>query len=104
MAKQFSKDVLTSRLLEEGEHSDILDAGLSWFLPQVDSRRGKVSTPFPYLQLLMKKAGGMYNTVAEQINALGENHDPTKTMEYITWLHWLYCCSWWGTTISGKTK
>jgi hypothetical protein len=31
-AKCFVQDVLTSRLLDEGSHSDILDVGLAWFL------------------------------------------------------------------------
>eukprot|EP00978_Attheya_sp_CCMP212_P017128 scaffold45487_cov40-Attheya_sp.AAC.2 len=67
-AKVFVQDALTSRELDEGEHSDILDGGLAWFLPK-PGRKGTVSAPFPYLLRLMKEAGGMYDTVARQLDA-----------------------------------
>ena len=69
-AKAFVQDALTSRELDEGGHLDILGAGLAWFLPQ-PRRKGIVSAPFPYLLRLMKEAGGMYDTVARQLDSVG---------------------------------
>jgi hypothetical protein len=64
-ARDFVQDMLTSRVLDEGSHTEILDAGLAWFIPH-PNRKGKVSAPFPYLLRLMKKAGGMYTILSSR--------------------------------------
>ena len=83
-AKFFVTDVLAKNLVKEEKHARILDAGVAWYAPKLDTENeGFVSAPFPYLLLLMEKAARMYGVVAHQLNPCQKDYEPTKAMEFI---------------------